>query len=165
MDMKKCSRCKELKPVSDFNLNRTKADGYGSECRECANQYWYESTGYESDRYYGFVYAIKHPVHSEWIKVGRTGNPESRVRNLNLATPFRDYQIDYTEEFKNRQWAEGLVHDKLVELGIEKRYEWFYTDLETIKKVMDEVKHEEASIGHRDEQHTQYDLVLSDSGC
>lgn len=165
MDMKKCSRCKEVKPVSEFNLNRSKKDGYGNQCRECANLYWQESTGYECDRFYGFVYAIQHPVHIEWIKVGRTGNLWNRLRTMNLGSPFRDYSIDHAVEFNDRQWAEGLVHDKLIELGVAKRHEWFYTDLETIKKVMDEVKNEEASIGHRDEQHAQYDLVLSDSGC
>jgi hypothetical protein len=33
--MKKCSCCKELKPVSEFPPNRSKKDGLQTECREC----------------------------------------------------------------------------------------------------------------------------------
>lgn len=33
--MKTCSCCKELKPFSDFSLNKSKKSGYSSECKPC----------------------------------------------------------------------------------------------------------------------------------
>jgi hypothetical protein len=34
--MKQCTRCKELKPLTDFYKNRSKKDGYDCCCKECA---------------------------------------------------------------------------------------------------------------------------------
>ena len=33
--MKKCSRCKELKDSSQFNLNKAMRDGLSNQCRPC----------------------------------------------------------------------------------------------------------------------------------
>ena len=33
--LKKCSKCKENKPASDFGLNNTATDGYQSWCKSC----------------------------------------------------------------------------------------------------------------------------------
>ena len=35
---KRCYRCKELKPISDFSINKTKKDGHNGECNECHRQ-------------------------------------------------------------------------------------------------------------------------------
>lgn len=43
--LKKCARCKEWKSRDDFQKNRTKHDGLGTECKPCAKAYlraWYE---------------------------------------------------------------------------------------------------------------------------
>lgn len=37
--MKRCYRCKEVKPVSEFNKNRSKKDGLQGECRVCKKVY------------------------------------------------------------------------------------------------------------------------------
>jgi len=36
--MKKCSKCGIQKPLSDFNKNKSKNDGLGTECKPCARQ-------------------------------------------------------------------------------------------------------------------------------
>jgi len=36
--MKKCCHCKQEKPLSDFNKNRSKYDGYAHNCKVCARQ-------------------------------------------------------------------------------------------------------------------------------
>ena len=36
MDGKKCAKCGEVKPLSEFNLHRKNKDGFDYKCRECA---------------------------------------------------------------------------------------------------------------------------------
>ena len=33
--MKKCTKCKEEKPLSGFNKNKSRKDGYQSSCKKC----------------------------------------------------------------------------------------------------------------------------------
>lgn len=37
METKICTKCKEIKILSDFNKNKTRKDGYSNICRECSN--------------------------------------------------------------------------------------------------------------------------------
>ena len=37
--MKICTFCKKEKPLSDFNKNKTRKDGYSTSCRNCINEY------------------------------------------------------------------------------------------------------------------------------
>lgn len=39
MEMKRCSKCKELKPISEFAVNKTKKDGHASDCKACRKLY------------------------------------------------------------------------------------------------------------------------------
>lgn len=39
MEMKRCSKCKELKPISEFAVNKTKKDGHASDCKACRKIY------------------------------------------------------------------------------------------------------------------------------
>jgi hypothetical protein len=34
-----CSRCRSWLPFSEYSKNRTKGDGYGTECKRCSTQY------------------------------------------------------------------------------------------------------------------------------
>ncbi len=36
---KTCSRCKSVKPVSEFHHNRTSGDGYSAQCKDCIKTY------------------------------------------------------------------------------------------------------------------------------
>lgn len=36
---KYCYKCETVKPIGEFNKNKSKPDGMGSECRECMRQY------------------------------------------------------------------------------------------------------------------------------
>ena len=34
---KECTRCKHVKPISEFNKNKSKKDGHNNLCRLCSN--------------------------------------------------------------------------------------------------------------------------------
>lgn len=36
---KKCSKCREVKPLGEFHKNKSKKDGRGTECKRCSNKY------------------------------------------------------------------------------------------------------------------------------
>ena len=40
--IKKCRVCKNISIKSNFNKNKTKNDGYRSECRSCCREYYYD---------------------------------------------------------------------------------------------------------------------------
>lgn len=52
--MKKCTKCKEEKPLSDFNKNKSRKDGYQSSCKKCHSKMMleYKENGFKkkSDR-------------------------------------------------------------------------------------------------------------------
>lgn len=37
--MKKCSKCGELKPISEFAINKLRKDGHASDCKSCRKIY------------------------------------------------------------------------------------------------------------------------------
>lgn len=37
--MKRCSTCREVKPVADFSKNRAQPDGLHNECKACNAEY------------------------------------------------------------------------------------------------------------------------------
>lgn len=40
--MKKCTKCGETKPLTEFHKDRSRPDGLHHSCKECANTYWRE---------------------------------------------------------------------------------------------------------------------------
>lgn len=42
LDEKKCSKCKEIKPVAEFSRNKKYASGYISQCRLCVSKWFTE---------------------------------------------------------------------------------------------------------------------------
>lgn len=35
--MKRCGKCKEQKPITDFHKDKNRADGYQNQCKVCKN--------------------------------------------------------------------------------------------------------------------------------
>lgn len=86
MKTKRCSRCKEIKPKSEFGKNRNKKDGLSSYCKKCNSKY-----------------------RKEWTK----NNPEYRKEYYkNNSEKFRQYSKKYLENNqekereRKRRWAE-----------------------------------------------------------
>lgn len=51
-EQKKCTMCSSKKPKSDFYRNRSRPDGYGSQCKTCAARYSQSSAGKAAVRRY-----------------------------------------------------------------------------------------------------------------
>ena len=76
----------------------------------------------------GYIYIISSPTFKDWIKIGRTTNdPKIRVTSFNVATPFRDFVLDYIKEVENTQRAEYQLHEKVHNNKLTKKRvgEWF----------------------------------------
>ena len=77
----------------------------------------------------GFVYAIKNKAWPEWVKVGKAGDAEDRLKNYQTGDPFRDYTLEFSFKVTNRHTAETEVHKALALLSEDRRNEWFKVDL------------------------------------
>jgi hypothetical protein len=83
-----------------------------------------------------------------------------RLNGYQTSSPYRDYNLAYREIFEDRHAAEKAIHNTLKRMNIDFQGEWFYTDLETIKQVVTDVKSQETSFGYRDKHEPQLDLGL-----
>lgn len=115
----------------------------------------------------GEVYVVHNTAWPDWYKVGKAVSSEDRLNNYQTSSPFRDYVVQYYAQFENRHKAESDIH-RLLEKHkkcTDRKSEWFQTDLNTIKEVIDDYCTQEASSGHRDRHPTQHDLVGSNARC
>ena len=92
--MKKCSCCKLLKPLSEFNHNRVRKDGYHNECKTCSKlrkaaipqEYFRESYQKNKHKYKETIreYRLKNKDHiNEKSREWRKNHPR-QVRNYEL---------------------------------------------------------------------------------
>jgi hypothetical protein len=83
--VKKCKACKELKPLSEFRLNRTMRDGHRSSCKSC-------------DKEYGRCWRVKNLERTrEYDRQYKTENPE-KIKEKNLR-----YRIKNSEKIKEKK--------------------------------------------------------------
>ncbi len=61
--MKRCSKCRRPKPLSDFPKNRSRKDGHGHACKVCQRKYL--KAHYEANKGY---YKAKAKVHRDVAK-------------------------------------------------------------------------------------------------
>lgn len=109
----------------------------------------------------GFVYVIYNKAWDGWYKVGKAANVETRLKGYQTGDPHRAYKVCYEMEFENCDVAERTVLDLLQnDDKVIKKNEWVVTSLDRIRNIINEVKREEVSSGHRDELDSQFDLVL-----
>jgi hypothetical protein len=67
---KKCSRCKTVKPFSDFNIARDKADGHKPWCRSCSSKIqkarWL--AGHDRDRHFRKKFGVTLAEFEQMLK-------------------------------------------------------------------------------------------------
>lgn len=85
---KHCSKCKESKPLTEFNKNKTRSDGYNSFCRVCHNSHskaYYKENGVKQIKQIKAALAIRRDANREKVldilKSGckDCGNKDTRV--------------------------------------------------------------------------------------
>jgi|TARA_R110000803_G_scaffold190868_2_gene253453 hypothetical protein len=115
----------------------------------------------------GEVYILQNPAWDGWFKVGKAVDSKDRLLKYQTSSPFRDYVLLYSESFDNRHKAEPAIHSLLRkhQRCYAHKKEWFKTDVGTIKEVMYEYRNQDTGAGYRNEQSTQHDLALCDTGC
>lgn len=110
----------------------------------------------------GYVYIIYNKAWDGWYKVGKADDVEKRLRNYQTCDPHRAYKVCYEMYFEDCKTAEDTVLQLLQDdVKVIKQNEWVVTSIDKIIRIINEVKRdEEASIRHRDELNSQFDLVL-----
>lgn len=126
VSLKRCSRCKESKPLSEFTKNRKSKDGLGAYCRPCATakrnewrekhperdaenrrRWQEENRRYAADRHRGYVEAHRDEIN-EYQRKRRLENPEAArewQRNHRAKDPesAREKEREYYARTKERR--------------------------------------------------------------
>ena len=90
----------------------------------------------------GQVYIITNPAWEGWVKVGMAVDANDRAGNYQTSSPYRDYELGYVVETKDRRATETETHARLGDL-FEQRNEWFKCSVEMAKRIIDGVVEEE----------------------
>ena len=86
----------------------------------------------------GQVYIITNPAWEGWVKVGMAVDAEDRANGYQTSSPYRDYELAYVVDTKDRRATEADTHARLGDL-FEQRNEWFKCDVEKAKRIIDGV--------------------------
>jgi len=86
----------------------------------------------------GQVYIITNPAWEGWVKVGMAVDAEDRANGYQTSSPYRDYELAYVVDTKDRRATEAETHARLGEL-FEQRNEWFKCDVAWVKYIIDGV--------------------------
>jgi|SaaInlV_100m_DNA_2_1039680.scaffolds.fasta_scaffold22548_2 hypothetical protein len=90
--MKPCTKCKLIKPLSDFGINKTKRDGHTFICKCCKS--------IKDKEYYNLNKSKKQQTNKVWYS-------NNRERKLELDKKYRESNKEYIRE-KHRLYAQKL---------------------------------------------------------
>lgn len=82
--LKRCSKCKETKNISEFSRNKVRKDGYQNQCKQCQWQYYQKNQAQQlrnSKRYNKTING--HLRHVWYAMLQRCNNPKLK--------PYKDY--------------------------------------------------------------------------
>lgn len=98
---KQCTKCKKLKPLSEFSLNKTTKDGYSCWCKTCKQEY-YKNTHKQQVEKYNIPEGYKYCNKCKTVR-------ELKYFNKNCNSPDGYYSIctlcqkEYKKEYKEKQ--------------------------------------------------------------
>jgi len=94
--------------------------------------------GYKNSKE-GQVYIISNPCWDGWIKVGMAVDATDRCNQYQTSSPFRDYKLCYTKDFKDRRSAEQTAHKRLKKISIKYKGEWFKVSITEATKLIEAI--------------------------
>jgi hypothetical protein len=90
----------------------------------------------------GYVYIVSNPAYEGWIKVGKAIDARDRLKSYQTSSPFRNYILEYSKFFNNRNSTEKIAHHNIGKIAEETRGEWFrankYEAMVIIGEIVDE---------------------------
>ena len=90
--MKRCSRCKQEKPYTDFNANRTKEDLCDTSCRDCSKERYQEKLQFNRNRVREYRQANKEKKN-QWNKEYLDRNKDKTIARAKVNHALRDKKI------------------------------------------------------------------------
>tara|TARA_B100001250_G_C19738264_1_gene761831 strand:- start:82 stop:648 length:567 start_codon:yes stop_codon:yes gene_type:complete len=90
----------------------------------------------------GYVYIISNPSYKGWIKVGKAIDAKDRLKSYQTSTPFRDYILEYSKFFNNRNSTEKIAHHNISKIAEETRGEWFRANKYEAMSIIGEIVNE-----------------------
>ena len=132
-----CSKCNSREVISMNPQGKRFVWGQVL-CKECNNKRIREKA--RTDKYVsktpGSVYIITNDAWAGWCKFGVTKrDPEERLNDYQIGSPFRDYKIYDAFEVKDAYNVEYEVLKKCEELGYEKQSEWVKIEACRLKEI------------------------------
>jgi hypothetical protein len=79
----------------------------------------------------GAVYLITNDAWVGWIKVGKAGDAEDRLKGYQTGDPHRSYTLKHYVTVDDRHTSEVKAHKALEALSEARQNEWFKVDLTT----------------------------------
>ena len=77
----------------------------------------------------GAVYLITNEAWPDWVKVGKAGDAEDRLKSYQTSDPYRSYKLEHHVTVDNRHTGEVKAHKALEILSEARKNEWFKVDL------------------------------------
>lgn len=59
----------------------------------------------------GFIYAITNPAWTDYVKIGMSSDPKTRLANYQTYSPLRDYKLIHWSFWFNAREAEKMLHN------------------------------------------------------
>ena len=109
MENKKCSTCREIKPINDFNKNKNHKSGYHNQCKICRHEYNLKNK--ENIKKYNNIYYENNKKSVNEISKKYRENNKDKISELH-----KKYQKENKEKlrFKRLNW-EGENKSKIKE--------------------------------------------------
>jgi len=156
LQSKVCSKCKEVKLLDSFHLDKYKTDGYTIQCKICRNSNDKRNrifkittkrdiNNFDSVRSaYGCVYMFRDSANNA-LKVGFTIDLANRTKQHKTSNPFL---VLVSVILKVDMQTEKRLHDRLEPYRLVDTQEW-YKDCLDVLDIFDSYDHEKALVNIR----------------
>lgn len=140
---KACSRCREIKPLSEFSRNRTHRDGYQSECKVCCceylKQYLATEQGILSHRRSGLRYYYAHKeAYRQYQRGEKHRSYKRKYDQLYYYTPQHQNWLKlYIQSGRKAKTGREWYHRIQEEAGCHMRVNDFYPGFRLLKALME----------------------------